>query len=800
MATEPATNPNANGIVAEKAVDEPSAAQGLQRFVAAKQEICDVMGQLETSFQSAKKFCEQTWVWSSETADGRQSMVEALRASTGEFVNRCQQMIRSVTRESMKVVFVGRTSNGKSTTINAMLHTRVLPAGPGHTTNCFVTLQGSDQSKAYMQLPGDPTPRDLKDVQSLTDALQQEHVLPPGQSVEIHWPRDQCHLLRDDVVILDSPGLDYDSDFDAWIDETTRDADVFVLVVNAVSTLSGAESGFFHSVCKTVAKPNVFVIFNQWDNLDEDEADVTGVRAQHMSKARDLLVRDLGICSEAELSSRVFFVSSKEVLKSRAGSDSRTTSYTDPSSAVVPGLNTHQSRAREFAAFEDKFEAVITSHAIATRFSRHIDEGRRMASVLTTGLRDLIQHLTDEAARVAERLHANTRLLQDLNRREAKLMDQCDKIIQDVPEAMYTELLDQMQAQVVLQLPEILSSFVNVEFDANQLSAYKQALTTHVEDNLQQGLTASCGREIEERYRAARRQLVELTQQLLSGRHALPATVVTGRRYEANLGLDCRGLTDTFHEQLQFEFSLSWGRLAPQLLPDPARLTLEHVATDLTKRVTSAVHDVQRRHASEPGGSSSSSTSSPNVAAAASVQEPEMGAMARRTTSMMLDVGRAGWDIASNTPYTLVVAASVPSAYRMLRHKWVQYLVLGAGVSVACAYAYERLSYTPSAQERKFKEQFQDHAVAQLYSQARENTRANAKYMRSRLDEDRSLLKEQVDQVKSDLEVDIAAMQQEQHAIETQLRDARQLIAHSTEHVSQLDRIANNFFSPPPSA
>ena len=39
----------------------------------------------------------------------------------------------------LQVVFVGRTSNGKSTTINAMLHARVLPAGPGHTTNCFVT-------------------------------------------------------------------------------------------------------------------------------------------------------------------------------------------------------------------------------------------------------------------------------------------------------------------------------------------------------------------------------------------------------------------------------------------------------------------------------------------------------------------------------------------------------------------------------------------------------------------------------------------------------------------------------------
>jgi hypothetical protein len=72
-------------------------------------------------------------------------------------------------------------------------------------------------------------------------------------------------MLRDDVVILDSPGLDYDGSFDEWIDKTTRDAgingcvylswlvvtvavDVFILVVNAVSTLSGTESRFFHTV------------------------------------------------------------------------------------------------------------------------------------------------------------------------------------------------------------------------------------------------------------------------------------------------------------------------------------------------------------------------------------------------------------------------------------------------------------------------------------------------------------------------------------------------------------------------
>lgn len=44
-------------------------------------------------------------------------------------------------RDNMKVVFFGRTSNGKSTTINAMLHEKVLPQGMGHTTCCFLQVR-----------------------------------------------------------------------------------------------------------------------------------------------------------------------------------------------------------------------------------------------------------------------------------------------------------------------------------------------------------------------------------------------------------------------------------------------------------------------------------------------------------------------------------------------------------------------------------------------------------------------------------------------------------------------------------
>lgn len=50
----------------------------------------------------------------------------------------------------MKVAFFGRTSNGKSTVVNAMLSDKILPAGIGHTTNCFVSVLGSDSNEAFM--------------------------------------------------------------------------------------------------------------------------------------------------------------------------------------------------------------------------------------------------------------------------------------------------------------------------------------------------------------------------------------------------------------------------------------------------------------------------------------------------------------------------------------------------------------------------------------------------------------------------------------------------------------------------
>ena len=65
-------------------------------------------------------------------------------------------------------------------------------------------------------------------------------------------------MLEEEVVLIDSPGIDVESDLDEWIDKFCLDSDVFVLVANAESTIMLTEkvriwknfaSPFFISFC-----------------------------------------------------------------------------------------------------------------------------------------------------------------------------------------------------------------------------------------------------------------------------------------------------------------------------------------------------------------------------------------------------------------------------------------------------------------------------------------------------------------------------------------------------------------------
>jgi mitofusin len=100
-------------------------------------------------------------------------------------------------------------------------------------------------------------------VEQLANALCEE-TLEESQLVHIYWPKDTCRLLKNEVVFVDSPGIDMSPNLDKLIDRYCIDADVFVLVVNAESTLTLVVSELhFQFVSYTKIELKVFMCWFQ---------------------------------------------------------------------------------------------------------------------------------------------------------------------------------------------------------------------------------------------------------------------------------------------------------------------------------------------------------------------------------------------------------------------------------------------------------------------------------------------------------------------------------------------------------
>ncbi|WAR14355.1 MFN2-like protein [Mya arenaria] len=240
----------------------------LKRFGQAKKAINDIFRDVLAFINEADNFVEGI-------ATGGYLEVVSYQDQVKEYRENVCGIMVVLARDCMKVVFFGRTSNGKSTTINAMLGEKILPTGIGHTTNCFLQVEGSDSTEGYLLTEEEPENRkSLQSIKQLASALSNVK-LKENSLIRILWP---------------NPGIDMTPDLDRWIDKICLDADVFVLVSNAESTLLQTEKNFFHKVSARLSKPNIFILQNRWDiSAFEDDVD----------------------------EERVFFVSSREALDSR---------------------------------------------------------------------------------------------------------------------------------------------------------------------------------------------------------------------------------------------------------------------------------------------------------------------------------------------------------------------------------------------------------------------------------------------------------------------------------------------------
>uniref|UniRef100_A0A673KQ95 Dynamin-type G domain-containing protein n=1 Tax=Sinocyclocheilus rhinocerous TaxID=307959 RepID=A0A673KQ95_9TELE len=304
----------------------------LQHFVVAKRTISAVFHQLLEFVRECSDFVEETW-----KSEDLEHVAEEKQCLQIQACSRKLTVIKDVlARRRMKVAFFGRTSNGKSTVMNAMLRERVLPSGIGHTTNCFLSVDGTDGEHAYLTTENSEERKSIKTVNQLAHALHMDRNQVSGCLVRVFWPKAKCALLRDDLI-----------------DKFCLDADVFVLVANSESTIMNTEKHFFHKVNERISKPNIFILNNRWDaSVLEPEY----LEDQHMDRCVNFLVEELKVVDLNKAPDRIFFVSAKEVLSARIH---RAQAMPETGSALAEGF---QKRLMEFQSFERAFEVRMCSN------------------------------------------------------------------------------------------------------------------------------------------------------------------------------------------------------------------------------------------------------------------------------------------------------------------------------------------------------------------------------------------------------------------------------------------------------
>lgn len=733
----------------------------LKHFVVAKKKIGDVFEQLLNYVQETSQFVAETC--RNEALENIASQDQRTEIQT--YADKLAVIKEVLARRHMKVAFFGRTSNGKSTVVNAMLRDRVLPSGIGHTTNCFLSVEGTDEDKAYLKTEGSDEEKSIKTVNQLAHALHMDESLDAGCLVRVFWPKTKCALLRDDLVLVDSPGTDVTSQLDSWIDKFCLDADVFVLVANSESTLMNTEKHFFHKVNERLSKPNIFILNNRWDASANEPEYMEDVRKQHMDRCVNFLVEELKVVDRDQAPNRIFFVSAKEVLNSRM---QRAQGMPETGGALAEGFN---ERLKEFQCFERRFEECISQSAVKTKFEQHTIRAKQ----ITEKVKDIMDAINIEAAekRVAaleDREYQMDRLEFVKNQLNLLIADVKMKI-KAISEDVASKVSVAMEEEIC-RLHVLVDEF-HTDFHPSPhvLKIYKSELLGHVEEGMGKNLAYRCSDAVHASVHSSQSYMIESMLPLLpSAVQGQVHMLIPSRKFDLSYDLNCATLCSDFQENIEFQFSLGWSALVHRFLGSVnAQRALKLVDQNLQPSRPALL-------APTPSSGPSSISAPPNNETALMSQEDLMMAMVTNAASLT-----------SRTSMSVVIVGGVV-------YKAVGWKLIALSASLyGLLYMYERLTWTTKAKERCLKRQFVDYASEKLQLIV-SFTSANCSHqVQQEMATTFARLCQQVDQTQRELEAEIRRLTAKIEQLETVQSHSKNLRHKATALEKQLEEFTNQY-------
>ncbi|XP_077204449.1 mitofusin-1 [Paroedura picta] len=727
----------------------------LKHFVLAKKKITAIFEQLLDYVTEGTDFVNETY----ENPELEHIVTEAGLAEIQAYKSKLAIIAEVLSRRHMKVAFFGRTSSGKSSVINAMLWDKVLPSGIGHTTNCFLSVEGTDGDKAYLMTEGSDEKKSVKTVNQLAHALHMDKDLEAGCLVHVFWPKTKCALLRDDLVLVDSPGTDVTSELDSWIDKFCLDADVFVLVANSESTLMNTEKHFFHKVNEKLSKPNIFILNNRWDASASEPEYMEDVRKQHMERCLTFLVDELKVVDLPEAQNRIFFVSAKEVLSARKH---KAQGMPEAGGALAEGF---QTRFQEFQHFEKVFEECISQSAVKTKFEQHTVRAKQILDTVKNIMDSINVAAADQRVRSLEEREEQKDRLEFVRNQLNLLTDDIKLKIKEVTEEVANKVSSAMTDEIC-RLSVLVDEFCSDFHPSPQvLKLYKSELNKHIEEGLGRNLADRCSSEVNlSMYQSQQKMIENLKPLLPSEVQSQLHVLIPCRKFDLSYDLNCHSLCADFQEDITFRFSMGWTALVSRFLgPKNAHRVLLGIA--------------------EPTLALPRSVASTPCAASTPILAPENPSQEELMVSLVTNLA----SLTSRTSMTVIIVGGV--VWRTVGWK-----VISLSLSLyGLLYLYERLTWTTRAKERAFKQQFVNYATEKLQLIVTFTSRNCSHQVQQEMATTFARLCQQVDITERNLEREIAQLSKEVDQLEKIQSNSKQLRKKAVQLEEELDGFTKQF-------
>ncbi|MDQ3094411.1 MAG: dynamin family protein [Actinomycetota bacterium] len=458
-----------------------------------------------------------------------------------------------VRSDAFVVTVLGDFNTGKSTLINALLGADALPRLPVECTAILTEVRWGDQPEALLyRRTGTGAvaaePEQVK-VEQLRDLIVVDVDDPDAQSpygwAEVHWPIELC---RNNVVLVDSPGLNADRLREELTMAYLARTDAVVFVLDARANMKRNEVDFMRS---NLDNHDPFFVFNGINHIAENEQElVKRAAAGRLRRVRSEHPTD---------SANTFWVDALTAVRSRLAG---VASGWDES-----GVADLERRLEAFLTTE-RHKVKIMVPARTLRLLRK-DVARSLAKqteMLSEGVEELtrryedaqvpLERLQHDAASISTELGNRLGDLQDFiqNQVKAQLVDLVGKVpdwaVESVPdsslsirpwktkeqaEAVATEVASLTARQVEAAFAEWVGSTLAPQISARVVSiaADLQQQVTEFEQDLDairldmSGIASSAAGRTEDEESSLARILAGVGGQLLGG----PAAGLAGLRF-----------------------------------------------------------------------------------------------------------------------------------------------------------------------------------------------------------------------------------------------------------------------------